>query len=160
LGDRRILHKISVPDAGSIVQLAASVDGTSLYYVSGNMLWAVSSTGGESHKIGPANSVAVHPNGREIILQRIGPSLSVRLFRMSVATGSEEEIKVGADVRMGDIPLAANAINKDGKILVTTALDNNTWYWQLSIFDPMTGQAKHVPTDFAGDLLYAGWTSD
>src|SRR5262249_18375009 len=80
LGDRRILHKISVPDAGSIVQLAASVDGTSLYYVSGNMLWAVSSTGGESHKIGPANSVAVHPNGREIILQRIGPSLSVRLF--------------------------------------------------------------------------------
>src|SRR5262249_42276208 len=153
LADRRILRKISVPDAGSIVQLAASVDGTILYYVSGNTLWAVSPMGGEPRKIAPANSVAVHPNGREIILQRIGPNLSVRLFRLYTATGSEEETKIGADVRMGDVPLATNAINKDGKILVTTALDNNTWYWQLSIFDPITGQAKHVPTDFAGDLL-------
>jgi len=29
-----------------------------------------------------------------------------------------------------------------------------------SVLDPNTGQAKHIPTDFAGDILYAGWTSD
>jgi hypothetical protein len=160
LTDRRILHKMSVPDADSIVQLAASTDGTVLYYISGNTLWEVSSAGGEPHTIAAANSVAVDPNGRELVIQRVGPNFSARLFRWSVSKGTEQEIKIGDDVRIGDVPLAANAINKDGKILITTALDDSTWYWQLSIFDPSTGLAKHVPTDFAGDLMYAGWTSD
>ena len=61
---------------------------------------------------------------------------------------------------MGDMPLATNAVGKDGKILVTTALNANTWYWQISVFDPKNGTAKNVPTDFAGDILYGGWTSD
>jgi hypothetical protein len=104
--------------------------------------------------------MAVDPRGREIILQRIGPNSAVHLFRMPLSGGSEEEIKIGADVRLGGIPLAANAVNKDGKILATTALNANTWFWQVSVFDPKTGKAKHVPTDFAGDILYAGWTSD
>ena len=55
--------------------------------------------------------------------------------------------------------MAADEIT-NGKILVTTALDATTWYWQVSIFDPKTGEAKHAPTDFAGDILYAGWTPD
>jgi hypothetical protein len=160
LRDRRILRKISVPNAGSIAQLAASADGATLYYIADNAVWALSSAGGEPRKIAAATSMAVDPRGREIILQRIGPNSSVRLFRLPVSGGSEEEIKIGADVRMGGVPLAANAINKDGQILVTTALNANTWYWQVSVFDPKTGEAKHVPTDFAGDILYAGWTSD
>jgi hypothetical protein len=59
--------------------------------------------------------------------------------------------------------LAANTVSKDGKILVTTALDANTWYWQVNVFDPKTGEAKeakHLPTNFAGDILYADWTPD
>src|SRR5262249_15535294 len=36
LVDRRVLRRISVPDAGSIVQLAASVDGAVLYYIREN----------------------------------------------------------------------------------------------------------------------------
>jgi hypothetical protein len=160
LSDRRILHRISVPDAASIVQLAASTDGTILYFVSGNTLWKVPSAGGEPQKVAAANSIAVDPNGREIVVQRIGPSLSVRLFRMPVTEGPEEEIKIRENVRVGDVPLAANAINKDGKILVTTALDTTTWYWQISVFDPKTGAARHIPTDFPGDILYAGWASD
>ncbi len=79
---------------------------------------------------------------------------------MPLSGGSEREIKIGDGVRMGDLPLATNSIRKDGKILITTALDDYTWYWQVSVLDPNTGQAKHIPTDFAGDILYAGWTSD
>jgi len=160
LSDRRILRRISVNDADSIVQLAASVDAASLYYISAGTLWELPSAGGTSRKLGVANSIAVDPNGRDIILQRIGSNFSIQLFRMNLSKGSEEQIPIREDVRMGEVPLAANAINKDGKILVTTALDETTWYWQLSIFDPRTGSASHVPTDFAGDLLYAGWTPD
>jgi hypothetical protein len=151
---------ISVPDAASIVQLASSADGTTLLFVIENTVWQVSSEGGEPHKVAVANSLAVDPLGQEMILQRIGPDLSVRLFRKPFSGGQEEEIKVGGDVRLGDLPLAANAVNKDGKILVTTALNANTWYWQVSVFDPRTGTAPHIPTDFSGDILYAGWTTD
>jgi hypothetical protein len=158
--DRRIIRTIAVPDAGSIVQLAASADGSLLYYIRENTVWQVPSAGGEARRIAAANSLAVDPNGREIVLQRVGPNLAVRLFRMAVDGGHEEEIAIDAAVRIGDVPLAANAINNDGKILVTTALDANTWYWQISIFDPKTGMARHIPTNFAGDILYAGWTTD
>jgi len=160
LSDRRVIRRISVPDAASIVQLASSADGKTLYYVSDKTVWEVSSAGGEPRKIAAANSIAVDPSGREIILQRIGSDLSVHLFRMPLSGGSEREIKIGDGVRMGDLPLATNSIRKDGKILITTALDDYTWYWQVSVFDPKSGDAKHVPTDFAGDILYAGWTPD
>jgi hypothetical protein len=136
------------------------VDGDKLYYISLGTLWETPSMGGAPRKLGPANSFAVDPNGREIILQRVGPNLSVRLYRMHLSNGEEEEIPINRDVRMGDVPLAANAVNRDGKILVTTALDQTTWYWQISILDQKTGAATHVSTQFAGDLLYAGWTPD
>ena len=160
LSDRRLIRKISVPGAASISQLASSVDGTMLYYINENTLWEVSAEGGEPRKIAAANSIAIDPRGQDIILQRLEPNVSVRLFRMPLSGGSEEEIKIGADVRMGDVPLAATAVGKDGKILVTTALDANTWHWQVSVFDPNTGNAQHVQTDFTGDILYAGWTPD
>ena len=160
LSDRRVIRRISVPEAASIVQLASSADGKTLYYVRDKTVWEVSSAGGEPRKIAAANSIAVDPYGREIILQRIASDLSVHLFRMPLSGGSEREIKIADGVRMGDLPLATNSIRKDGKILITTALDDYTWYWQVSVLDPNTGQAKHIPTDFAGDILYAGWTSD
>jgi hypothetical protein len=156
----RIVRKIPAPRAESMVQLAASVDGALLYYIADNTLWEVSSDGGDPRKIAPANSVAIDPNGREMVLQRIGPSLSVRLFRRDIRSGEEEEIRIRDDVRIGDVPLASNAISKDGRILVTTALDANTWYWQVSVLDPRTGKATRVPTDFAGDILHASWTAD
>jgi len=158
--DRRIIRRISVPDAASIIQLASSADGKILYYVSENTVWEMSSDGIEPRKITTANSIAVDPDRGQMILQRIGPDLSVHLFRMPLTGGTEQEIKIKDGVRMGDMPLATNAVGKDGKILVTTALNANTWYWQISIFDPKNGTAKSVPTDFAGDILYGGWTSD
>ena len=160
LADRRIIRKLSVPDAASIVQLASSMDGAILYYVIDNTIWKVLLEGGEPQKIATANTLSVNWNGREIILQRLGPNASVRMFRMPLSGGAEEEIIVGKEVRLGDVPLAANAVSKDGKILVTTALNANTWYWQVSVFDPKTGLARHIPTDFAGDLLYARWSTD
>jgi hypothetical protein len=160
LQDRRIVHRITVPDAASIVQLAAAADGKTIYYINQNVLWEVGFNGETPRKIAPANSVAIHPNGREIVVQRGGPNLSVRLVRIHLPEGDEEEIAIRGDVRMGDVPLAANAINTDGKILLTTALDSTTWYWQVSVLDPTTGEAKRVPTDFAGDITYAGWTAD
>jgi eukaryotic-like serine/threonine-protein kinase len=160
LTDRRLIRRIAVPNAASIVQLSASADGKTLYYVSTNTVFEVSSAGGEPRQIALANSFAVDSRHGEMILQRVGSDLSVRLFRMPLSGGSEEEIKINDSVRMGDVALAANAVGNDGKILVTTALDASTWYWQVSVFDPKTGDAKHIPTDFAGDILYAGWTTD
>ena len=116
-----------------------------LYYIRENTVWQVSVAGGEPRRIAAANSLAVDPNGREIILQRVGPNLAVRLFRMAVDGGREEEIAIGASVRISETFLAANAINKEGKILLTTALDANTWYWQVSICDPKTGMASTSP---------------
>lgn len=160
LSDHRIVRRIPLTPAASITQLAASVDGSILYYVTDDTVWEVPSAGGEPRKVTLAHSIAVDPGGREIILQRIGTDSSVRLFRMPLQGGSEEEIKINGDVRVGDVPLAANAVNKDRKILITTALDSYTWYWQVSILDLKSGKAKHIPTSFAGDILYAGWTSD
>jgi hypothetical protein len=160
LTERRILRRISVSDAASIVQLGASVDAASIYYIAANTLWEIPSAGGSPRKITDASSFAVDPNGREIIFQRVGSTAAVGLFRLSLMDGEEKEIEIAPDLRLGNVPLAANSINKEGKVLMTTALDATTWYWQVSIFDPNTGQARHVPTDFAGDILYAGWTPD
>lgn len=160
LSDRRILRRIVVPDAASITQLASSSDGATLYYIHDHTLWEVSVAGGTPRRMTSANSIAVHPNGKEIVAQRIGANLSVHLFRICLLSGNEEEIEIADDVRLGDVPLASNAVNSDGKILVTTALDAMTWYWQVSILDPHTGKAAHIPTNFAGDILYAGWTPD
>jgi len=160
MSDRRVMRRLSVTNGASIAQLASSPDGARLYYVNERTVWEVPVEGGEPQKIAAASSIAVHPNGKEIFLQRIGTDLSVRLFRKLLPDGAEVEIQISDEVRMGDVPLATNAVNRDGKILVTTALDENTWFWQLSIFDPKTGHAKHIPTDFNGDILYAGWASD
>jgi len=160
MSDRRVIRRISVTNAASIAQMASSPDGNRLYYVNERTVWEIPTDGGEPHRIASASSIAVHPDGKELFLQRIGTDLSVRLFRKPLPDGLEVEIKISDEVRMGDVPLATNAVNRDGKILVTTALDEVTWFWQLSIFDPKTGHAKHIPTDFNGDILYAGWASD
>jgi hypothetical protein len=74
--DRRLIRRIPVTDAASIGQLASSADGETLYYVSKNTAWEVSSSGGDPRAIAAANSIAVDPYRKEIILQRIGPDLS------------------------------------------------------------------------------------
>ncbi len=158
VADGRITRRLTRVDAGAILGMAGSPDGTTIFYADSGTVWAVPAGDGEPRKIRGGNGVAVDPRGRDLLVSLNEPA-GVRLIRMPIAGGSEQVVPLPSDLRLSPTALSSNAIGRDGRIAVrVTPID--TWFWPAVIFDPATGRVQRVPGGDRVDMLSAGWAND
>ena len=155
--DGRILARLSGLPTG-ITDLAASPDGTTLYYVASGTVSAVSVRGGPPRRIVPGDGVAADPDGEHLIVQLIGQE-GVRLVRVPASGGDEQPIPVKADLLLAPVVLSPNAIGKDGR-LVLSVTTPDSWFYGMGVLDPRSGKLERIPLIFSGDTLGPGWLDD
>jgi eukaryotic-like serine/threonine-protein kinase len=154
----RIIRRFEATEGKDIAALAASPDGESLYYVSSGTVWSIPSKGGTPRKICAGDGMAVDPNGRDLIVN-LNEQEHVRLLRVPLSGGPQQEIPVRSDVPLGPYPVGPSAVNTDGKAVVETApLDS--WFFRLAVLDLATGELRRIPFNYSGDIELTGWASD
>jgi sugar lactone lactonase YvrE len=150
----RITRRISF-DKGPITGLAASPDGATLYCVANGKVWAIAVAGGEPKEIRGGDSVAVSPDGKELLVQQA--ETTVRLVRVPLDGRPEQEIPLTGPLRLF-LQSNPGAIGKDGRIL--TPLGTSTWYQPPGMLDPATGRLTRIKTDYVTDVHSIAWTPD
>jgi hypothetical protein len=181
LTDGRIVRRLVETRGGDPNSLAASPDGHTLYYALAQTVWAIPAAGGQPRRIASGDSVAVHPNGQELVIQ-IVEAEGRRLVRVPVGgreskalaldggreskalalDGAGEPRPIALHLPDGmriDASLAANAVFQDGRIGLTVVAQDYFFY-QAAVVDPATGQVRRIPVAFEGDVRDVGWTSD
>ena len=154
----RIIRRFEATEGKDVAALAASPDGESLYYVSSGTLWSIPSKGGTPRRICAADGIAADPNGKDLIVNLNEPE-HVRLVRVSLSGGPQQEIRVRSDIPLGPFPLGPSALNEHGKALVEVS-PADSWFFRLAILDLTTGELKMIPINYAGDIMRTGWASD
>src|SRR5262245_32962242 len=158
LADGRIKRRLAGPH-GPINALAAAPDGKALYYASDGVVWSVPATDGPPRKVHAGDSMAAHPNGRELIVQLNEPQ-EIRLVRVSLTGGPDERIRFRDNgLRLTPNELSPNAIASDGRILVSVA-PRASWFWPAGILDPKRQTLELVPNQPEADVVSTNWTSD
>jgi hypothetical protein len=154
----RIIRRFEATEGKDVAALAVSPDGESLYYVSSGTLWSIASRGGNPRKICAADGLAADPNGKDLIVNLNEPE-HVRLVRLPLSGGPQQEIRVRSDIPLGPYPLGPSALNEHSKALVEVA-PADSWFFRLAILDLATGELKMIPINYAGDIMLSGWASD
>jgi eukaryotic-like serine/threonine-protein kinase len=154
----RIIQRIEATEGKQIDDVASPPDGKTLYYVSSGTVWSVPSQGGSPSKICAGDGVAVDPNGRYLIVN-LNEQEHVRLERVPFGGSPAQIIQVRSDLPISPIALGSNAINKDGRLLVSVA-PSDSWFFRLAILDLTTGKLTRVPLNYLGDIMTPGWASD
>ena len=158
LSDGRIIRRLDATKGLTLDSLSPAIDGKTLYYTASGSVWAIAADGaGAPRKLVPGDGVVVDPNGRDFIVFR-NEKDAARLFRVPIAGGAEEAISIPGNLRLAMPPLS-NAINKDGRILMTVDSLDSCWE-RTAILDPRTGKAERIQVPFSGDIWSPAWTPD
>jgi len=156
--DGRIVSRLPGPGV-ELADLAASLDGRTLYYVVGTELWSLPVEGGAPKRIGRGDAVAVDPRSGDLIV-RAETDGSVGLFRLAAAGGEAREIPLpeqGFD--LAGTGMGSRAISKEG-LLAVALMPSNSWFWGPGVLDLRTGAARSVPIAFEADVYQPRWTDD
>jgi len=157
-GEGRIIRRLNGSKGASVTSLAAAPDGRTLYYTAEGTLWAIPADDGTPRKISAGDGVAVDPNGKALIVNLVEKT-GVRLVRVPLAGGPEQDVNVQRDLTIDPLNLGANGLRTDGKLLIgVTARDS--WFFSAAVLDLASGKLTRVPLNYAGDILMFGWTSD
>jgi hypothetical protein len=151
----RITRRIPF-DKGDITSLASAADGKTLYCAAGGDVWSIHVESGEAKRIRAGDHVAVDPSGRYLLVQ-VTETPVIRLIRVPVDGGAEQEIPRGGPLRPANI-IGPNAIGKNGLIL--TPLGSTTVNWPAGLLDPSTGRFTPIPIDYKADYHVLNWTPD
>ena len=85
----RITHQIAF-DRGSVIGLALSPDGATIYCAAAGFVWAQPVAGGEARRIRAGNSVAVDPSGKLLLVSSVQGN-RLNLYRVPL-DGSPESV--------------------------------------------------------------------
>ena len=150
----RITRRIAF-DKGRIDAMATSPDGSTIYCVSGGMVWAVPVSGGSPRKIRAGDSIAVDGAANALFVVSMEHPQS-RLFRVPLAGGPVTEIPLTGPYRIGT-PVNSGAV-RNGRFVA--ALGSSRWYDPPGIFDLATGKSARIPLDYTGDFWRLAWSPD
>ena len=157
-GEGRIIRRLSGSKGASVGSLAASPDGRTLYYTAEGTLWAIPADDGTPRKISAGDGVAVEPSGKGLIVNLV-ETTGVRLVRVPLAGGPEQDVNVQRDLPIDPLNLGANGLRTDGKLLIgVTARDS--WFFSAAVLDLASGKLTRLPVNFTGDILMYAWTND
>jgi serine/threonine protein kinase/DNA-binding beta-propeller fold protein YncE len=155
LRDGRVLRRFSTrSDTG----MAASPDGNTLYYSHSGSIWAQPVAGGDPKRITEGGDVTLDPKGEYLYVKRASKGV-IRMIRIPLAGGGEEELAVPADYHVAYPGLSPAAVDMRGRILVPVA-SNHAFYYQTAILDPTAKSFTLVPMAIDGDAAPAGWAPD
>jgi hypothetical protein len=155
--DGRMIRRLPATKDLGISSLAASPDGSTLYYVVSGTIWAIPAAGGDPRKIASGDEVAADPSGRELIVARTEKEGS-RLVRISLSGGAETPISFPSGLHL--IPgLTPNAVHRDARILVPVQ-SQDSWWDEVAILEPKTGKLDRLDIPYAGDIDYPSWSGD
>ncbi len=158
LADGRIVRRLKGGRGANFQNLAASSDGRTLYYAAGGSIWTLPSTDGEPRKVHAGDGVAVSPQGQDLIIKLIEKD-GVRLVRLPASGGQEQPIPFRSQFRPTINALASNAVGRDGRVLLEV-ISADSWFYEVGVLDPRTGQLEKIPVKYDGDLFMPGWTAD
>ena len=154
----RIVRRLPETQGPGLTSMAASPDGKTIYYSRDGKIWTIPATGGSPRKLTDGDSIAVDPNGREVIVQRQEKD-GVHLFRFSVDSAAERAIPLTGGMKLFPFPLSPNAVSADGRILLS-AFSVDSWFQGLAVLNPATGKVERLPAPYSGDIFAPGWTKD
>ena len=101
--------------------------------------------------------MAVDPAGRHLIIEVTGRD-AVRLVRVPIAGGADEEIAVSRDRRL-IADLSPSAVGPDGRIVVRVVAADS-WFWPAAILDPRSGALTEIPGARDRDMDRPAWSPD
>ena len=153
----RITHKIET-SKGQIVSIAASPDGKTLYFAAGGSIWTVAASGGEPRMIRAGDTLVADPSGRFLIVG-IFESTRVKLFRVPLDGGTEQEIQVNGPIPIQNANLAPNSLSSDGRLLVSLT-PPDSWFNPPGLLDIATGRLTRLSADDVSDYHSFAWLSD
>ena len=157
-GEGRIIRRLNGSKGASVTSLAAAPDGRTLYYTAEGTLWAIPADDGTPRKISAGDGVAVDPNGKRLIVNLVEKT-GVRLVRVPLAGGPEQDVHVQRDLTIDPLNLGANGLRTDGKLLIGVT-PRDSWFFSAAVLDLASGKLTRVPLNFTGDILVCGWTND
>jgi hypothetical protein len=141
-----------------ITALAASPDAKTLYFGADGFIWAIPAVDGTAQKIAAGDNVSVNPNGRELILTQNLVS-NPTLAKVSLSGGNSEQVQLENGQWLAPVPTGARAINRDGKMLITTS-PSDSWFYRVAVLDTQTGKTAPIKVTYSGDTLSGNWTAD
>ncbi len=153
----RISNRISL-GKGNIHSLAASTDGTTLYFTARGSVWSVASGGGQASKICAGDWVVWNPARRMLLVAR-SESSQISLFEVAAAGGSERAISFDHASPLFNLFISPGTIRDDGQMLVPLNV-TDSWFNPLALLDLKTGRITRLAGDNASDLHSAAWTPD
>jgi hypothetical protein len=154
VSDGRILRRLTKVTS-EVSVLAASPDGQTLYYIANRQLWSVPAADGEPRMMRRADSVAVDPHGKYLIVE-LWEKDGGHLVRVPL-DGKPDTPLSFPGVRLA-AALTPNAIRADGAILSSLAVSNFTW--GLGLLHPDTGKTEQIPLDPSFDVHQPGFLPD
>ncbi|MGH8638366.1 MAG: protein kinase domain-containing protein, partial [Burkholderiales bacterium] len=154
--DGRIIQRFTRVDGNQVIEsIAGSPDGRTIFFVSAGMVWMVAGDDGEPQKVRSGDAVAVDPEGRQLLIM-LNEATGVRLVRRTLAGEQEEDVPIPAYLRLSPLPIAPNAVGRDGRIALRVTIQNS-WFWPAAILDPRTGTFDLLPEASTTDMLAPGW---
>ena len=151
--DGRLLKRLNVRSSDGIKSLAASNDGTTLFYSSGGAIWSIPGTGGNATKLGAGDAVSYDPSRQDLVVYFF--EQTVRLARMPATGGTTEPLELPPGLRVEAL-VGPAPIRHDGQ-MVLSVLNPGSWFLGAAIFDPRSHMLSRVPLRYDADLFSMAW---
>lgn len=142
--------------ADGLTTLVASPRGDVLYFVrQGDVYAAAVDDTGAPRRVTNGDGVGVYPDSGDLLIQRFEKE-GVRLCRIPEKGGEPTDIPVTeGKLRLAPYPLGAQAIHKDGRVLVpVTSADS--WFWRVGVLQK-DATLTPIPVTYEGEIFPAGW---
>jgi hypothetical protein len=156
--DGRIARRLNGVRKGGIHSLAASPDGKELYYAQETTIWRIPAADGTPTKVCQGKGVAVNPKTGELVIHN-EPKGEVQLLRLAKVGDAPEPIEFTGNASIVTVPLAAKAVDADGRILVT-AVPKDSWFYGPAIVEPAKKTLTLVPVSVEGDIMPTCWANN
>jgi len=160
LRDGRIVKRFAV-DAASINSIAATPDGTKLYYCDHGRVWWIGTKSDERAKpvaVTDGDSIAIDAAGKYLYVNRMQNGQRA-LVRLALAGGPTETLTIPPQYTISADPLSPAAVDASGRILFEVD-SADSWFEQIAMIDTSRKAFAVVATGFSGDVWKPGWESD
>ena len=159
LRDGRIVKRLPF-DAASVESIAATPDGSRLYYCDHGQVWWIGTRNEEAKPVlvTEGDSIAIDPAGKYLYINRRQKGQR-ELARMPLTGGQTEVLAIPAEYTISDDPLSPTAVNAQGRILFEVD-SADSWFEHVAMIDTSQKTFGVSPIVFSGDVWLPGWESD
>jgi eukaryotic-like serine/threonine-protein kinase len=159
LRDGRIVKRLPF-DAVSVESIAATPDGSRLYYCDHGHVWWIG-TKNDAEKpvlLTEGNSIAIDPAGRYLYINRTQKGQR-ELARMPLPGGPTEVLAIPPEYTISDDQLSPTAVDAQGRILFEVD-SGDSWFEHVAMIDTSQKTFAVFSIGFSGDVWMPGWESD